>query len=1156
MHELSRYQFEPLWTEGDYVLSRSVRDAALAPLLTVASVVAQPAPESLQRLAHPYALREVLEPTWATRPLALVPYQGRLTLVLTDPGGEMLARLVGQPWEVTPFLRVAIGLAATLGQLHTRGLLHKDIKPAHILVNSATGETWLTGFGIASRLPREHPAPEPPEVIAGTLAYMAPEQTGRMHRSVDARSDLYALGVTLYQMLTGELPFTASDPMELVHCHIARRPVPPADHTPGVPVALSAIVTKLLAKPAEDRYQTAAGVAADLRHCLRAWERTGRIGPFPLGASDTPDVLRIPEKLYGREPEVRALRAAFERVVTRGTPELVLVSGSAGIGKSAVVHALHEAIVPRRGLFAFGKCDQYKRDIPYATLAQVFQDLIRQLLVKRDEDLARWRTAMLEALGANGRLVVDLVPELALLIGPQPPVPEMPPHESENRFLASLGGFLGVFARREHPLVLFLDDLQWLDAATLQFLVSLMTRSHSGTLLAVGAYRDNEVGSAHPLRHMVESVRQAGALVEEIVLGPLSRHDCCHMVADSVGCEASQVEAVGQLLHEKTAGNPFFAIQFLTALWEEHLLAFDTTRSAWTWDIDAICARDFTDNVADLMIAKLQRLPAVTQEALQRFACVGHSAHVATLALVKGGSEEAVHAELWEALREGLVSRRGDAYGFLHDRVQEAAYALIPEPRRPEAHVRIGRWLLSHILQEAISDRVFEIVNQLNRGVALITDLSERDTLRQLNAQAGRRAKHATAYAAARGYLHQATALLRPEAWRTQYEDTFTTYLERCECEYLTGHFDVAQELSRLMLENARSDLDRAQVYRLRISLSQLAGRSADVLTALREALQLFGIAWPESTADIQAASEEEHRAVAINLRGRCVTELVDAPAVTDPTVQMLISLIAESLFVASGWTVQHSYFPWLATRGINVCLRHGHTAESSILYEGYARARVTVGDFHSAFEFSDMALRLAAKFEHPRLQAIVDFRHGFFVNPWRNHIATSLPSLHQGFAALVRSGDVLYAGYAGIDAVELSLEKGDRLDEVLETCRKYADVITQSNSNRYTSRLQQHFIACLKESPYASTRREDPDFSDAARPAGIAGVRFHTLRQIVDFLFGRYDEARASAELATEVLRSTVSLLLVATHHFYHALTLAALYPRATAAQQYAWRQ
>src|SRR5215475_8760049 len=484
MHDL-----QVLWEDGDVLFCRGWRDGSdgsRATVLAVMPAAEPPTPGALERLAHEYGLQDELDGGWAARPLELIHEHGRPLLVLEDPGGEPLDRLLGSPMEVRTFLRLASGIAMALAKVHQRGLIHKDLKPAHVLVDGASGEVRLTGFGIASRLPREHPAPEPPEVIAGTLAYMAPEQTGRMHRSVDTRSDLYALGVTLYQMLTGELPFTASDPMELVHCHIARRPVPPAEHAPGVPVALSAIVMKLLAKPAEDRYQTAAGVAADLRHCLGAWERTGSIGPFPLGASDTPDVLRIPEKLYGREPEVRALRAAFERVTTRGTPELILVSGYAGIGKSSVGNALHESIVPLHGLFAFGKFDQYRRDIPYATLAQVFQGLIRQLLVKGDEDLATWRAALRAALGANGRLVVELVPELDLLIGPQPPVPELPSREAENRFLASVGGFLGVFARREHPLVLFLDDLQWLDAATLQFLVSIMTRLNNGPLLAIG----------------------------------------------------------------------------------------------------------------------------------------------------------------------------------------------------------------------------------------------------------------------------------------------------------------------------------------------------------------------------------------------------------------------------------------------------------------------------------------------------------------------------------------------------------------------------------------------------------------------------------------------------------------------------------------------
>src|SRR5215468_9454453 len=498
MHELSRYQFEPLWTEGDYVLSRSVRDAALAPLLTVAPVVAQPAPESLQRLAHAYALREVLEPAWATRPLALVHHQGRPTLVLANPGGALLAHLLGTPWDVTPFLRVAIGLAAALGQLHTRGLLHKDIKPAHILANPATGETWLTGFGIASRLPREHPVPEPPEVIAGTLAYMAPEQTGRMNRSVDARSDLYALGVTLYQMLTGVLPFTAADPMEWVHCHIARQAVPPRERLETVPAALSQITMKLLAKTAEQRYQTASGLEHDLRRCLDQWEMRGRIDEFPLGERDIPDRLLIAERLYGREREIETLLAAFDRVVENGAPELVLVSGYSGIGKSSVANELHKVLVPSRGLFASGKFDQYKRNVPYATVAQAFQSLVRQILGNSEAEMGHWRTALQEALGPNGQLMVDLVPELALIVGEQPPVPDLPPQEQRARFQSVFRRFLGVFARPEHPLALFLDDPQWLDSATLDLIEHLVADPDVRHLLLVGAYRDNEVGPAHP----------------------------------------------------------------------------------------------------------------------------------------------------------------------------------------------------------------------------------------------------------------------------------------------------------------------------------------------------------------------------------------------------------------------------------------------------------------------------------------------------------------------------------------------------------------------------------------------------------------------------------------------------------------------------------
>ena len=509
----SGHAHEILWEDGELVLSRSVWDGEPFPLLAAMPSSTQPSLETLRRLQHAYALREELDPTWAAQPVRLEPHQGRLALLSEDPGGEPLLRLMGRPLAIGSFLRVSIGLANALTRLHERGLIHKDIKPANVLVDSVTGHAWLTGFGIASRLPRERQAPAPPEVIAGTLAYMAPEQTGRMNRSIDSRSDLYSLGVTLYEMLTGELPFTASDPMEWVHCHIARQPAPPDERVAGVPRPVSAIVMKLLAKNAEDRYQTAAGLTADLRKCLADWESHRGIEPFPLGADDASDRLMAPEKLYGREREIETLRGAFDRVVANGATELVLVSGYAGIGKSSVVNELQKALVPPRGLFASGKFDQYKRDIPYATLAQAFRSLVRPLLGESETKLGRWRNSLSEALGPNGQLIVNLVPELELVIGKQPPVADLPPQDAKNRFQMVFRRFLSVFAREEHPLALFLDDLQWLDAATLDLLEHLVTHPEVRHLLLVGAYRDNEVDRAHRLMRTLEAIRTAGARV-------------------------------------------------------------------------------------------------------------------------------------------------------------------------------------------------------------------------------------------------------------------------------------------------------------------------------------------------------------------------------------------------------------------------------------------------------------------------------------------------------------------------------------------------------------------------------------------------------------------------------------------------------------------
>jgi len=1027
--ELSAYVLERLHEDDEFILSRGHAGRAdPRSLLLLAPVSTRPTLETLKKIDHEYSFREELDGAWAARPFALSRYGEQLVLVRDDPGGEPLSRLIHGPMELGQFLRIALGVAAALRELHRRQLIHKDLKPANILVDPASGHSWLTGFGIASRQPRERQAPGPAEFIAGTLPYMAPEQTGRMNRSIDSRSDLYALGVTLYEALTGSLPFGASEPMEWVHCHIATPPVSPAARSTHVPAAVDAIIMKLLAKTVEDRYQTAAGLEHDLSRCLADWDQARRITDFPLGEADRADWLVIPEGLYGRTREIQGLLAAFGRVATNGKPELVLVSGYSGIGKSSVVNELHKELVPHRGLFAFGKFDQYKRDVPYATLAQAFQALVRSLLGKSDTELAIWRDTLRDALGLNGRLIVDLVPELRLIIGEQAPAPELPLQQAQARFQLVVRRFVNVFARPEHPLVLFVDDLQWIDPGTLDVMEHLVTHSDVQHLLVIGAYRDNEVDANHPLVHRMNTIRQAGTPSQEISLVPLTRADVQQLLADTLRCELARTDSLAQLIHHKTAGNPFFLIQFLHALADEGLLTFDHAHAEWSWDVDRIRAKGYTDNVVDLMVGKLRRLPQDTQAALQQLACLGHTAETAMLSQLLETAEDQVHSAVWAAVRLDLVERTADGYQFVHDRVQEAAYSLIPKDSRPAAHLRIGRLLTTHTPRERREEAIFEIVNQLNRGAALIAAPEERESLAQLNLIAGQRASASAAYASALTYLVAGAELLPVDGWERLHDLAFALGLHRAACEYVTGELGPAEARLAALATLAGTPVERAAVAGLRIDLHFTLDQSDRAISIGLEYLRQVGIDWsPHPSAE---DAKREYDRIWSQLGTRAIEDLIALPVLTDPTSLAILDILAK--LATPAFVNEHNLQVLVSCRAVNLSLERGHAEASCNAYTFLAMiAGALFGNYQAGYRFGRLGCELAERHGWMRVQPRTDLPFGLAILPWTKPVRSCRDWLRRAFEVGTSVGDVVYASTSGPHINTNMLLAGDHLVDV-----------------------------------------------------------------------------------------------------------------------------
>jgi predicted ATPase/signal transduction histidine kinase len=1143
----------------------------------------------LVHFRNQYVIAKNLEIPGSVKAYSLETYQNHYALVMEDFGGislsSYLARLASESKEpleglpVSEFLPIAIQIANSLDGLYRHHVIHKDLKPANILINPTSKQVKLIDFSIASLLPRETQEIQNPNVLEGTLPYISPEQTGRMNRGIDYRTDFYSLGVTFYELLTGKLPFQTDDPIDLVHCHLAKQPIPASIVNQSVPLVLSEIVSKLMAKNAEARYQSALGLKYDLETCLCQWQETGTLTNFDLGQRDLCDRFIIPEKLYGRENEVFSLLSAFERV-SAGSTEMMLVAGFSGIGKTAVVNEVHKPIVRQRGYFIKGKFDQFGRSQPFSAFVQAFRDLMGQLLSESDAKVEQWKTQILAALGENAQVIVEVIPELERIIGQQPPAPELVATAAQNRFNRLFENFISIFATKEHPLVIFLDDLQWADSASLKLIQLLTSDSSRRYLFLIGAYRDNEVFPAHPLMVTLADIQTTGATVNTITLDPLERFHLNCLIADTLACSTALALPLTELVYQKTQGNPFFSTQFLKSLHEDGIIEFNFEARYWQCDIARVRTLALTDDVVEFMAIQLRKLPTRTQEVLKLAACIGNQFDLATLAIVDENSPTETATALWKALQEGLILPVSDVYKFyqeggnslsitstgeeseqlpvkndqlakykfFHDRVQQAAYSLIPEEQKRATHLKIGQRLLKNTPEVEREERMFDIVNHLNVGVNLITHELDREQLARLNLVAGKKAKAATAYSAAVEYFNSGRELLAVNSWENQYELTLALHTEAAEAAYLSGDFDRMETLASVVESCAKTLLEKVKVYEVQIDAYMAQYKLQEALNTGLPVLKQLGVEFPSepNLSDIGQALGE----TASILSGKGTEDLIDLPLMTDPQ-QIATITILSSLF-SPAYVALPALAPLVICKQVNLSVQYGNASLSPYAFAIYSFLLCGMGDIERGYQLGELALRLVSKLNAKEIQAKTSAMVHSGIQPWKEHLRKTLEPLLSDYFCGLETGELEFAGYAIYEYSYYSYFIGKQLTQLEREIASYADAVSKIHQSAALSYLKicwQAVLNLIGSSPdpchlKGEAYDEETMLQLYQRTNNYLGIHYLYLHQLVlCYLFENYPEAFKNIAQIESYLSAASGQITVALFYFYDSLVRLAVY-------------
>ena len=1146
-----------------------------------------PRKEDIARICRENQILSKIQFNGIIKVLSFVPFgNGNRAIVMEKFGitlQEYLASFKSNPMPLKHFFLVAVPLVKILGQIHEKKIIHKDINPANILINPAENSLRLIDFSTSVELSREHQGFTTAKQIEGSLPYISPEQTGRMNRDVDYRADFYSLGIVFYQMLTGHLPFVANDALEWVHCHISRQADPVNKVNRAIPNVLSDLVLKLISKNAEDRYQSSYGILTDIEECSKRIFNGFHDFNFELATRDVSPEFQIPQKLYGRERELEYLKAQFENA-SQGSVQFCLVSGYSGVGKSVLVYELGRTVIRKSGYLIHGKFEQFKQNNAYIAFAGAFRNLLYELLGEPKERLEKWRTDIQSALGYNAQLLIDLIPDLELIIGKQAAVPELPPSESQKRFFILVQNFIAVFATKEHPLVLFLDDLQWSDIPSLNLMHHLVSAEGLGYFFIIGAYRDNAVDASHPLSLTLSQI-QKERFVENLQLEPLSAGAVNQIVADTLHYDEQETMPLSKVLFEKTAGNPFFTIELFRDLYERAIIRFNQQEGKWKWNMDEIRMSENSDNVIEFLVTSQSRLKESTQQVIRLAACIGAIFDLNTLSIIHESTMEATAKELEEALHANIILPLSDTYKFVgldntpgsepvlpeegvyfeelnptyrfqHDRVQQAAYSMIAPEMRQALHLSIGRLMLFHKSVPQLEDTLLEVVGHLNEGRVLISSQKERNNLVELNVRAGIKAKQSSAYEAALNYLKIGYELLHQDAWNNNYQLAWKLSEEIQHCSYLTGDWKGADAWTETMLQFAKTPIEKALVLSARTRQYATIGKMKESISAACEGLSFLGFEF--LTVPTPQNITEEVQLVSQHLKGRAIADIIHLPALEDPKAKIASQLLME-IFAAAFLSASGEMFPYLVLKSVNLALQYGNSPETAFAYVAYGMILCGyLNDTAQGYEFGKLGVNLIEKLQDIALRSRIIYVYTMFVHHWSTHWSTMTTWFRKGIEAGYQSGDLLYLAYSAQDCIiwdpQLDLESASDEHRKMLKIVKECDYQDSYDSGTLFLQMQLNFQG-LTKSKFSLT---DDNFNEEACVEGMyrrhfmTGIaNYHIYKAEIYFLYNDAAGALPHIQQQEKLISSVMSLPQLVRFRFISFLVYAALLNDSTKDEQ-----